>query len=209
MPNGSVSFGGGASGLDPIVPALSKVYTYSTVTTLVRLLAHASGNTTVITDNEILAIVKDLVAQIAKENWKGLYPFYLQNNTFNIQGSSNPYRSDYTTINPYMDKLVGALFVSGVSRTPVRMVDSDAIQRQSKLTTTGATSVIGSQREGDIELFVGSSVSSSPSDAETEMYYLRQAKLNSVATTDYIDLPDNMIADLIDKAVFQLERTKE
>lgn len=205
----TVTFGGGASGLDPIVPPLSGVYTYQNVIDIVRLLAHASGNTTVITDPEVFVIVKDLVANIAKENWKILAPVYLQSATFNVNNTSNPYKVEYSTLNPYMDKLVGAVFYSGTARTPVAILDSNDFERRSKLTNTNAGSVLGNQTGQDIDLYVGSSVSSSPQDCEAELYYFRQTRLNDSTVSTYVDLPDNFIPDLIDRAVFQVERTKE
>jgi len=92
---------------------------------LVRLLSHTSGNTTAITAGEILAIVVDIAGQIAKANWEKMQPFYLQSNTFNIQGSSNLYRSSYTALSPYMDKFVHAMFLRGTTRIPIKIVDAD------------------------------------------------------------------------------------
>lgn len=202
-----VTFGGGASGLDPIVPALSKSYTYQNVVDLVRILAHASGNTTVITDAEIFAIVKDYVAQIAKEN-PSLFPNYLQSNTFNIGNTSNPYKVDYSTLNPYPDKIIGCVYVAGTSRTPIAIVSSEELERRSKLTSTGASSVFGTLNDGNVELFVGSNFSQ-PTFQEAEIYYNRQPAISSSTVSTYVDLPDNMIPDLIDTAVARLELTKE
>ena len=210
MPNGAITFGDGASGLDPIVPALSKNYTYSSVVGLVRLLSHTSGNTAVITNAELLSIVVDIAGQIARENWDKMQPFYLQSNTFNVMNTNNPYKVSYSTLNPYMDKFIGAVFLFG--RVPVKMVDADALQRASTLTNTYANSVLGTQYDSHLELFVGSFITS-PEDFTTEIYYYRQPQLSGITTSNYtskyIDLPDSYIPELIDRAVSQIERTKQ
>ena len=212
MPNGDVTLGGGATGLDPVVPTLSKITTYSDVVSLVRLLSHTSGNTTAITNAELLSIVIDQVGQIAKENWERMQPFYLQTATFNVQGSSNLYRSNYSTLQPYVDKFIGIMFLRGNLRTPIRMVGADELQRYSKLTTNNANSVFGTLFDGYVELFFGSGISN-PQDYNTEIYYYRQPQLSGITTSNYsskyVDLPDSYIPELVDKAVQFVERTKQ
>lgn len=211
MPNGNVTLGGGATGLDPIAPTLSKITLYSDVVSLVRLLSHTSGNTTVISNAEILSIVIDTAGQIAKEYWERMQPFYLQTNTFNVQGSSNLYRASYSTLNPYMDKFIGAMFLYG-PRTPIRMVDADGLQRISKLTTNNANSIFGTVYDGYLELFVGSFITN-PQDYAVEIYYYRQPQFSGITTSNYsskyVDLPDSYIPELVDRAVQTVERTKQ
>lgn len=208
--NGSITFSGGASALDPIVPTLSKNTTYSDVVGLVRILSHTAGNTTVITNAELLSIVIDIAGQIGRENWEKMQPYYLQTNTFNVIGSSNPYKADYSTLSPYMDKFIGAIFLYG--RTPIKMLDSDGLQRASKLTSMYANSVLGTQYDGYLELFAGSSISN-PQDYSVDIYYFRQPQLSGITTSNYsskyVDLPDSYIPELIDRAVSQVERTKQ
>lgn len=213
LPNGSITFGSGASGLDPIPPTLSKNTLYSDFVTLVRVLSHTSGNTTVISAAEILSIVIDEVGKCAKENWAKMQPYYLQSNTFNIQNTSFPYKSVYSTLNPYVDKFIGAFFLQGVTRFPVISVSAEELQLYGAMTTIYANSVFGTFYDGFLELFVGSAVATTPNEFQTEIYYYRQPQLAGITTsnytTKYIDLPDSYIPDLIDKAVLRLEMTKQ
>lgn len=212
MPNGSITFGGGASAQDPIPPTISKITTYSVVCSLVRDLSHTNGNTTVITNAEILSIVIDTVGQIAKENWERMQPFYLQSNTLNIQGSGNLYKASFLALVPYIDKFIGALFLQGTTRVPIKMMDSDALQQTSKLTVMNANSVAGTVYDGHVELFVGSFITA-PQDYTIEIYYYRQPQLSGITTsnytTEYPDIPDSYIPELVDRTVRQIERTKQ
>jgi len=210
MPNGSITFGSGASGLDPIVPTLSKITTYSAVCDLIRKLSHTYGNTTVITDAEILTIVLNNAGEIARVNWEKMQPYYLMTNTFNVIGSSNPYTVNYSTLSPYMDKFIGAVFLYG--RKPIKIVGADELQRASKLTTMYANSILGTVYDGYMELFVGSSITN-PQDYTSEIYYYRQPQLEGITTsnysTKYVDLPDSYIPQLVDMSVSLIERTKQ
>lgn len=212
MPLGQTTFGGGASGADPIPPSLSGLWTYENIVAHVRLFSHTSGNTTAITNGEILAIVVDIVKQIVKENWEKMSPNYLQTNTFNIIGSSNPYKVDYSALSPYMERFVGAMFLQGTTRHHIKMVSADELERRSKMTTVNANSVLGTQYDGFIDLFVGSFITT-PQDYDAEIYYFRQPKTSGITTTnyatEYVDLPDSYIPQLVDMAVLQVERTKQ
>lgn len=223
MPDGSIIDGNGDSNLDPIVPALSKNYTYQTVVDLVRLLSHTSGNTTVITAGEILEIVKDVVGQVGRENWKAIAPYHLQTNTMNISGTSNFYKSYYSTFNPYVHTFIGAIFLQGTTRRPIvtqKMVNgvyvpltAKDLDDMAKMSTTYANSILGTLYDGHIEMFVGSSVVTTPNEYQTEIYYFRQPQLNGITTTNYstvyVDLPDSFIPEVLDRSVFQVERTKQ
>ena len=209
MPLSGVTYGSGFSNLDPIIPELSKSYTYQNAVDLVRILGHASGNTTAITDAEIFAIVKDFVAQIAKEQWKALAPMFLVNNSFNIQGSAFPYTSLYSALSPYPDKVIALIFLQGSGRIPIRLVAPDQLERYAKMTNTYASSVFGSVNDNHIELFVGTDITDTPTDYGTEMYYFRQVNQTGAVVGDYIDIPDNYYMDVVDKTVARLEMTKD
>ena len=93
---------------------------------------------------------------------------------------------------------------------------TDELERFSKLTNTYGGSVIATQYDGFLHLFVGSSMYASPNTPTTyltELYYFRQPILASITTSNYdskyVDLPDNYIPDLIDRAVERLEMTKD
>ena len=210
MPYGDVTYGGGASGQDPIVPAISKNSTWSAVCDLVRRLSHTYGNTTVITNAEILAIVIDTANEVVKTNWKQIAPFYLQTNTFNVIGSSNPYKAYYSTLVPYFENIVTVSFLYG--RKPVKMLTPDDLQMASKMTNTYSSSVLGALYDGYISLVVGSDITS-PNDYPVEVYYYRQPKTAGITTsnysTEYVDLPDSFIPELVDKAVMRVEMTKQ
>lgn len=208
MPLASVTFGSGALGEDAVPPALSKNYTYQNVVDLVRVLSHASGNTTVLTDAEIFAIVNYHVSQIAKENYQQLQPCYLQSATLTINNVQSPYKSDFSTLNPFVDKFVGCIFLQGYLRTPISIVDSQQLQDIIGMPTIYVSSIAGTFNDLSIELFVGTEVVTNPYDYYVEMYYYRQAKNDSVIA-DYVDLPDNMIPDVVDRSVLQLDRTKD
>ena len=213
MPDGAIIDGNGDSNLDPIVPALSKNYTYQTVVDLVRILSHTSGNTAVITAGEILSIVVDVAGQVGRENWKAIAPYHLQTNTMNISGTSNFYKAYYTTFNPYLHTFIGAIFLQGTVRRPIKIVSAVELDEKAKLTNTYANSILGTLYDGHIELFVGSSVVTTPNEYQVEMYYFRQGQLNGITTsnysTKYIDLPDSFVPEVIDRSVFQIERTKQ
>lgn len=208
MPLGATTFGNGGNG-DPLPPSLS-ITTYSSVCDLIRKLSHTYGNTTVITDAEILTIVLNNAGEIARANWEKMQPYYLQTNTFNVGGSSNPYTVNYSTLSPYMDKFVGSVFLSG--RKPIKIVGADELQRASKLTTMYANSILGTVYDGYMELFVGSSITN-PQDYTSEIYYYRQPQLAGITTsnysTKYVDLPDSYIPQLVYMSVSVIERTKQ
>lgn len=213
MPFGGITFGGGASGLDPIPPALSKNYTYQAVVDLVRILSHTSGNTTVITAGEILSIVVGVVGQVGRENWKAIAPYHLQTDTVNISGTSNFYKAFYSTFNPYIHTFIGAIFLQGTIRRPIKIVTSEELDRTAKMTNTYANSILGTQYDGHLELFIGSSVVTTPNEYQVEIYSFKQPQLNGITTTNYstkyVDLPDSFIPEVLDRSVFQIERTKQ
>lgn len=208
---GAVTFGAGALGTDPIPPAIGKNRTYQNAVDLVRLLSHTSGNTTVITADEILQIVRNTTAQVTKENWKALSPYYLQTETLNISGSSNFYKAYYSVLNPYVDKLIGCIFLQGTTRRPIKVTTPEDLDRSAKLSSIHSNSVLGTIYDGFIELFVGSDVVTTPNEYQVEIYYFRQGKLDvttSNYSAKYIDLSDSFIPEVIDRGVFQVEKTK-
>jgi hypothetical protein len=190
--------------------------TYQDAVNKVRILSHTSGNTSAVTDAEILVNLIDLTGKCFKDNWKTLFRFYVMVKRFNVTGTAYPYTVDYSAITPYMDKFIGAIFLKNCVRTPIVMVQPDELERRSKLTSTTALSVIATQYDGYLSMYVGGSVFTLPEDITSYMvdvYYTRQPILAGITTsnysTEYIDLPDNYVPDLIDKAVAWVEGYKE
>jgi len=186
MPNSNVTYTGGASGSDPVPPTLSKNYVYSDVCNIVRLLAHESGNTTVLTNSELLAIVLDVVGQVQKENWQVMQPCYLQSNTFTTtySGGLNIYKSSFASLTPYLDKIVCAIYLYGSERIPIKMMSPDELQRANKMPLMYANSVVGTQFSDYLELYIGG-FTVDGQDYLTEIYYYRQPVLSGITTSNY------------------------
>ena len=173
---------------------------------IVRLLSHTSGNTTAIPNSQILEVVKKNVDQQARIEEVYLHPYYLQRSSISVSGSSNPYKVWYSTLSPYPSRVIGA--IASANRKPIPMVEPQMIQNAIAMPNVNASSVFGSIQDGYIELFIGSSAVVT----DVEVYYFRSPKTNTITTSnyssEYVDIPDKCIWDVVQQSVAEMERYK-
>lgn len=189
--------------------ALSKLTTYSTLTTNVRNEARiTTSGFSLMTDAYIRSLILLAVQRWAKVLTDAEKPFYREKSNLTLLGIESPYYADTSALSPYWNKNVRLTHVTtGGTRTPINILDPQDTESIAKLSNVQATSINAIFLGWGFRVFFGSSVTVTTSTDVLEFVYDSQA-ISSNATGDYLDVPDSIVPYVKDEVLDYLYKYK-
>ena len=174
--------------------ALSRITTYSTLTTNVRNESRVTtSGYSLMTDAYVRDISKLCVQRWAKILTDAEKPFYRDKENLTVSGSANPYYADTSSLNPYWNKSVRLVHVtSGGTRTPINVGYPETAEEVAKLENVQANSINAMQLGWGFRIFFGSALTVTTGTDVIEFTFDSQA-IASNATGDYLDVPDSIV----------------
>lgn len=189
--------------------ALSRLTTYSTLTTNVR----AEGRITttgysLMTDAYVRSLALMSVQRWARVLADNAKPFYRDKESLTLIGIESPYYVDTSALSPYWGGFVRLVHVtSGGTRTAINVLFPKTAEDIALLSSTGSNAITAVFLGWGFRIFFGSGITVTPASDTIEFTFDSQA-IPTNSTGAYLDVPDSIVPYVKEEIVDYLKKYK-